>query len=443
MKRRISIGVLMVLTLGFVLGISAAYAATETGNISGTVTDAGRPTAPLENIAVDFHDAMNGQIVASTTTNVSGVYDSGQISVGNYRVRFEDRFGVGSPGFFRPEFFGAGGGDDFCLGSPVVVVSSITTIADESMVHSGPVPAVQVPGSISGTVVDSTDSTPLSGIEVSVLDAFDTAFLAGATTDDRGNYSMSPTLFGRGTVRVRFSDPAGIYAPEFLGAGDTDQFCNGDLLNWTAKLITGDADMSRIPLNPAVADALAEAGLDPSTIPSEVVDALTAADQGGVLTVVEAGTTVDQNISLDPDGALVLGEGSTVTGNIEGGANNIVVLGDNTTVEGNIVGVGLSFAGGSNVQINGNVGDDQSNEVLVGQGAQVTFSGNLEAATLVIDENGVVTVDGNLDLTTSLEMGANASLTVAGNLICESGATTIIAPSATITVVGNVSCAVP
>ena len=190
----------------------------------------------------------------------------------------------------------------------------------------------------------------------------------------------------------------------------------------------------------AVTDALNEAGVDVSTVPTEVVDALTAADQGSVLTVVEAGTTADQNISLEPDGAVVLGEGSTFTGNIEGGANNTVVLGDNTTVAGNITGVGLLFVGGSNVQINGNVGDDQSNEVLVGQGAQVTFSGNLAAATLVIGEDGVVTIDGNLDLATSLVMGANASLMVSGNVICDSGATAMIDPTAiaNITVVGNV-----
>ena len=223
--------------------------------------------------------------------------------------------------------------------------------------------------------------------------------------------------------------------------GIIDEFAIYDrALNSTEILAifdAGSAGKCKIP--PAVADALADAGIDPSGVPPEVLDALIAADGLGLLDVIPPSTTANQNLVLPPDGAVVLGEGSLVNGNIEGGAGNTVVFGGNSTVDGNIVGVGLSFVGGSNVEINGNF-EDAMNELLVGPGAQVHFTGSVQAATLEIEDGGAVLIDGNLHVSGSLELGPNASLVMGGSLGCDPGATASIDPTATVGIGGNDEC---
>ena len=109
-------------------------------------------------------------------------------------------------------------------------------------------------------------------------------------------------------------------------------------------------------------------------------------------------------------------------------------------MNGNIIGTGISFVGGSNVEISGNV-ENETSELLVGSGAQVHISGNVGVVTFIIDEAGAVAIDGNLDLSERLEVAANASLDVNGNLSCDPGATTSVDSTATIITGGNNECA--
>ncbi len=211
-----------------------------------------------------------------------------------------------------------------------------------------------------------------------------------------------------------------------------------DIFTQTAFGVGGQLVLTLTRLfSPAVSAALVDAGIDPSTVPPEVLDALIAADEQDVLTVIPPNTTDPQNVILEPNEVVVLGDGSTVNGNIEGGPDNTVVMGGNSALEGNIVGVGISFMGGSNVVINGNV----SGEVLVGPGAEVDFNQNVEAATFVLEEGAVVTIGGNLEVAVNLELGLGASLFVSGNIIiCDPLATVSIDCPATITFGGSDAC---
>ncbi len=194
--------------------------------------------------------------------------------------------------------------------------------------------------------------------------------------------------------------------------------------------------MNRI-VPPAVAAALADAGIAPSDVPPEVLDALTAADELGLLDVIAPNTTANQNLIVPPDGAVVLGEGSVVNGGIEGGESNTVVFGGNSIVNGSIVGVGVSFIGGSNVEINGNL-EDSMRELVVGPGAQVHFTGSVAVATLIIEDGGSLVVDGNFDVSESVTLGPNAFLQV-DNFTCP-GATASIDLTATVIILGNNDC---
>ncbi len=192
-------------------------------------------------------------------------------------------------------------------------------------------------------------------------------------------------------------------------------------------------------LPPAVGDALADAGIDPTGVPPEILDALITADEQGVLEVIASDTTANQNFVLEPNASIVLGSGADANGNIEGSPDNTVVVGSNANVDGNIIGVGQLFIGGENVVINGSF-FDSANELVVGPGAQVDFTGDVLVGTITIGDGGSVSINGDLDFITDFIMGPNASLFVNGNLSCAQGGTASIDPTATINVNGNILC---
>jgi len=190
----------------------------------------------------------------------------------------------------------------------------------------------------------------------------------------------------------------------------------------------------------AVSEALAAAAINPADVPQKVIDDLIAAADAQILTVVPQNTTVN-NLILQPNEVVVLGEGSAIAGNIEGRADNTVVISGDSFVDGNIESVGTSFVAGSNVEISGNIEDNQSNELLFGPVAQVHFSGNVMVAKLVIEKNGYVTINGNLEVNGFLELHADVSLEVLGNLKCVPETTANVDDSAIVTIGGNNECA--
>ncbi len=187
-----------------------------------------------------------------------------------------------------------------------------------------------------------------------------------------------------------------------------------------------------------VSDALDAAGIGFANVPPGVVDALISADQLGLLQVIPPDTTENQNLVMQSNAAVVLGEGSAVNGNIEGRTSNIVVAGNNSRT-GNIIGVGISFFGGSNVEIDGNA-ENATHLMLVGPGAQVHLTGNVQMATIEIEEAGAVTIDGNLTVGTSLYIGPNSFLTVGGNVACDTISTARIDSLATIAIGVSSEC---
>ena len=58
--------------------------------------------------------------------------------------------------------------------------------------------------------------------------------------------------------------------------------------------------------------------------------------------------------------------------------------------------MGQIFVGGSDVVDDGNIDDILANEVVVGPGASLRVIGNLEPATLIIEEAGSLVVEGNI-----------------------------------------------
>lgn len=201
-----------------------------------------------------------------------------------------------------------------------------------------------------------------------------------------------------------------------------------------------EEEVRELLLGTAVAAALDAAGIDHANTPQAVLDALITADTAGLLEVIPPSTTVNDNLTLQADAAVVLGSGAVVDGNIEGEADSTVVIGGDGSVKGNIIGVGTSFVGGSNVEVDGNLIDEMTNALLVGPGAEVLFNGNVGVATLVMEKEGAIVIHGNLQVVESLNLGPDASLDVDGNLGCDTGTTAEIDATASISIGGNNEC---
>ena len=237
---------LTVLTAAGIAFLAAAIAAATLQNVTGTITD--DATNPLDGIQVSFFDAMNAELLASATTDASGLYDSGNIPAGNYRLRFSDPTGT-----FQPQFLGAGGGgekgagenDEFCAGTIVPVLESTSTRVDAQLGALEPRLLAELDGPISGIVVDAATGTPLQGIHVSILNSWSAEEMASVVTDEKGGYSFGFDKEFIPTARIRFSDPTGAFFPEFLGAG-SDAFCSALTVTGGSKN-PADGFLDRVP----------------------------------------------------------------------------------------------------------------------------------------------------------------------------------------------------
>jgi hypothetical protein len=196
------------------------------GNITGTVID--KDGTPVDNIQVVFLDALNAELLATSFTGGSGSYNSGILPNGDYRIRFSDP-GSHAPGFYVPEFFGASGADDFCSAGVSIVTSDSTAMIDESMQFSGPTLTVVRDFSFSGRARDAATLLPIPGIQVNFLNGVNGQQVTAVTTNADGLYKSGVKLFVDPTIRVRLTDPAVIYFPEFVGTSvpSNDDFCLG------------------------------------------------------------------------------------------------------------------------------------------------------------------------------------------------------------------------
>jgi hypothetical protein len=252
--------------VAFVAGLPAvAFGQHIVGTVGGDETEA------LQGIQVTFFDSATAETLGSTTTTFAGAYDSGHIPAGNYRVRFSDPFGVGSPGYYLPEFFGAAGADSFCAATMIPVPLAGTSVVNEVMHHSEPRLVAEFDGGISGFVRNAVTGAPLPGIEVRLLDAANAMVLSITQTNADGTYAIGKITLVSRLVRVRFFDPTGVFFPRyFVGAGTLgpDDFCAGTPLDLGA--IPFDVNAYLEPIPPAqLTDNLAEA-VEALNLPSNV-----------------------------------------------------------------------------------------------------------------------------------------------------------------------------
>ena len=169
----------LIVSLLLVAGFSAPAAA-QTGNISGTITNAN--TGSGISSQVNIHNA-SGVLVTAVVSNGSGVYTTGQLPAGTYFLRTISAF------FFNKIYLDVPCGQQ-CLvtsGTPVVVTAGATTPG----INFALLPA----GAVSGTVINQLTGLPIQNANVSVYTPTG-EFARANGTGPSGTFNVGPLATG-------------------------------------------------------------------------------------------------------------------------------------------------------------------------------------------------------------------------------------------------------
>ncbi len=172
----------------------------------------------------------NGDIVATTTTNVNGGYSFTALPAGTYSV-----VEVQPTGYLDGvDQVGSGADSPFADTNAGIVVGSNSVISEVNFGEVDPAPS---PAKLSGkTYVDndnngsfSAGDTPLAGVTIMVYNNATGAYVSSDVTDASGNYSI--TGLPAGTFKVVETQPA-LYGDrsETPGTGTTSSTVNDQIL---------------------------------------------------------------------------------------------------------------------------------------------------------------------------------------------------------------------
>ena len=162
------------------------------GTISGTVTAAANG-ADLSGICVDASQ-INGTGFENATTSANGSYSISGLGTGQYSVQFSPNCGNGQN--LLTQWYNDK--TSALAADPVSVTAGTTTSSIDA--------AMQIPGTITGTVTAANGGAQLSGICVTVTQV-DGSGSGSATTGAGGTYSVSG--LETGTYKVEFSPDCG------------------------------------------------------------------------------------------------------------------------------------------------------------------------------------------------------------------------------------------
>jgi beta propeller repeat protein len=193
------------------------YSHGQGGSISGLIRDTSLNN--LQDILVEFF-TPNAVLVATTTTLSDGTYNSGELPVGNYRIRFSD-----PSDYYIPRFYGTFI-DYFPNALSVNVYSASTVVGINALLaHTFSPPIPVGAGSIVGTV-SSSQLVSLPAIQVDFITP-NAGLIATTITLADGTYNSGD--LPAGDYRIRFSDPSGDYQPSFYGSNE-DNFASATII---------------------------------------------------------------------------------------------------------------------------------------------------------------------------------------------------------------------
>jgi uncharacterized protein YjbI with pentapeptide repeats len=169
-----------------------------TGSASGTVTDAGRPTAGATVRAIR---TTTGEVAATTTTASDGTFAFGELAGGSYVFSFA-KLGL------TTRYNGSALTQETAATIPIVVGRAVSGIDAELVAMS----------TITGKVTDGTSAR--GGIAVVAIDPASQQIRSSTTTAADGTFTLQP-LEAVAAI-VGFGDPSGGLRPKIYGSASTD-----------------------------------------------------------------------------------------------------------------------------------------------------------------------------------------------------------------------------
>jgi LPXTG-site transpeptidase (sortase) family protein len=184
------------------------------------IQDAGEPG--IQNVSVNLLDSTGTTTLATTTTDVNGLYHFPNLTPGTYRVEFVKPVGY--------TFSSANQGADDTVDSDANTSTGITTASYtlasgdnnttvDAGLHQSAALGDFVWDDLNANGIQDAGEAGVQGVTVNLLGPSGNAVLATTTTDVNGNYSF--TGLTPGTYRVEFVPPAGdTFSPADQGADD-------------------------------------------------------------------------------------------------------------------------------------------------------------------------------------------------------------------------------
>jgi len=358
------------------------------GSISGTMTDASTSSA-IQYSGVNVFDA-SGSFVSAGTTDAAGNYTATGLATGTYYAVTENYLGYLDELYDDLPCFG--GACDPSTGTPISVTDGSTT--------SGIDFALDLGGSIAGTVTDAATTAAISGVYVNVFDGTATLVSSG-WTDASGNYTASG--LATGTYYAATENYAG-YANELYD--DQPCFSGGcDPTVGTPISVTGGSTTSAIDFALELGGAISGTVIDASTtdpIPSVRVDVFDSA--GNYLT---SGWT-DAAGAYATSAGLSTGTYFAATANSSGyldelyddlpcfGGSCDVTIGTPISVTGGSTTSGIDFGLGPGGAVAGIVTDASTTDPIAGVYVSVYDAGGNYVASGWTDAAGAYTTASQL-----------------------------------------------
>jgi hypothetical protein len=263
------------------------------GQITGTVTNSS--STPQSGIDIEVFDS-SGNVVGDASTGQDGTYDVDALATGSYKVGFNldnDGFNPYLPQYYKNK-------TTLASATAVAVTAGSTKSAISAKLSSG--------GVITGTVTDSSTSSPLQSAEVDLYNASGN-LVASTGTAANGTYSFA----GLPTASYKVGFEAGDYLPQFYNNEST-------LASATAIAVTAGATKSGINAKLVLAGTITGTVTDANSYPLLDIAVSVYNSSGISVAFTETGTDGSYSIAGLPAGTYRVG----FTANAGGAVNNFL-----------------------------------------------------------------------------------------------------------------------
>jgi hypothetical protein len=263
---------------GVLLASGTFWSLAGTGIVQGDLTAKTAGQTIAVGAMIEALNAVDATVAQTDVMDFDGPSASGSFSLtlpaGTYRLCFRFAASSGNYSDRRSYYAEAAAKPQYCFseGTVVSIVEGTTTTIDALAGYSfDPVQVALTEFALGGSVTDA-EGSPLSNIQVELLDSC-SANVVFSTTTDEGDFKIERQL-SLSSGKLRFSDPSGRYATSFYGDDNFVGAAPVPLESDISKVLQPrPQDIEVAPLSDAFGDV---------ALPGSATAIITIANRGGV-----------------------------------------------------------------------------------------------------------------------------------------------------------------